>query len=124
MPILNIQIMQGHTAGQKAALLKAGTQAVIDSTAAPLASIRIVLEEVPAEHVIVAGELGKPMALVRAFLITGRTEEKKAALIAGLSRAVHDSIGLSENDVRVIITDVPATDMGVAGGISAKAAGR
>ncbi|MCD0501821.1 tautomerase family protein [Bordetella petrii] len=124
MPILNIQIMQGHSAEQKASLLNNCSQAVVDSIAAPLPSIRIVLEEVAPAHVIVAGELGKPMALVLSRLIEGRTPEKKAALIAALSKAVHASIGISEQDIRVIISDVPKSDMGVAGGITALAAGR
>ncbi|CAM4354501.1 tautomerase family protein [Bordetella muralis] len=124
MPILNMQIMQGHSTAQKAQLLQNCSQAVVDSIAAPLPSIRIVLEEVAAEHVIVAGEIGKPMALVIARLIEGRTPEKKAALIAAVSRAVHHSLDISEQDVRVIVTDVPKTDMGVAGGITALAAGR
>ncbi|MDD7990603.1 tautomerase family protein, partial [Achromobacter xylosoxidans] len=64
MPILNVQIMQGHSAAQKTALLKAASQAVVESIAAPLSSVRIVLQEIPAEHVIVAGEIGKAMARV------------------------------------------------------------
>ncbi|MBO9353451.1 4-oxalocrotonate tautomerase [Bordetella petrii] len=124
MPILNVQIMQGHSAAQKTSLLKNCSQAVVDSIAAPLPSVRIVLDEADPAHVIVAGEIGKAMALVQARLIAGRTDDKKAALIAALSRAVNASIGISEQDVRVIITDVPKTDMGVAGGITALAAGR
>ena len=124
MPILNIQIMQGHSAAQKTNLLKNSSQAVVDSIAAPLPSVRVVLEEVAPDHVIVAGELAKPMALVLARLIEGRTPEKKAALIAALSQAVHKSIDISEQDIRVILTDIPKTDMGVANGITALAAGR
>lgn len=124
MPILNVQIMQGHSAAQKTTLLKAASQAVVESIAAPLASVRIVLQEVPAEHVIVAGEIGKAMARVDAALIEGRDEAKKSALIAALNQAVCDSIGISGEDVRVLIRDVPKTDMGVANGLSAKAAGR
>lgn len=124
MPILNVQIMQGHSAAQKAGLLKNCSQAVVDSIAAPLPSVRIVLEEVAPEHVIVAGEIGKPMALVLARLIEGRTAEKKALLIAALNQAVQESIGISGHDIRVVITDVPKTDMGVAGGVTALAAGR
>ncbi|MBV7486948.1 tautomerase family protein [Bordetella sp. BOR01] len=124
MPILNVQIMQGHSAAQKTSLLKNCSQAVVDSIAAPLPSVRIVLNEAAPEHVIVAGEIGKAMALVLVGLIEGRTDEKKAALIAALNRAVEESIGISGQDIRVIITDVPKTDMGVAGGITALAAGR
>lgn len=124
MPILNVQIMQGHSAAQKTTLLKAASQAVVESIAAPLPSVRIVLQEIPAEHVIVAGEIGKAMARVDAALIEGRDEAKKSALIAALNQAVCDSIGISGEDVRVLIRDVPKTDMGVANGLSAKAAGR
>ena len=124
MPILNIQIMQGHSAAQKTSLLKNCSQAVVDSIAAPLPSVRIVLDEVAPGHVIVAGEIGKAMALLRVRLIVGRTDEKKAALIAALNQAVHESIGISGQDIRVIITDVPKGDMGVAGGVTALAAGR
>ena len=124
MPILNVQILQGHTAAQKAALLKAASNAVVESIAAPLPSVRIVLQEVPAEHVIVAGEIGKRMARVDVELIEGRDEVKKAALIAALNQAVCASIDISGEDVRVLLRDVPKTDMGVANGLSAKAAGR
>lgn len=124
MPILNIQIVQGRSAQQKKALLTSVSQAVVDSIAAPVASVRIMLSEIPAENVIVAGELAKEAALVGVMLISGRTEEKKAALLAAVSRAVHQSIDISEQDVRIVITDVPNTDMGMAGGVSAKSAGR
>ncbi|WP_313624251.1 tautomerase family protein [Achromobacter sp.] len=124
MPILNVQIMQGHSAEQKAALLKAASNAVVESIAAPLPSVRIVLQEVPAEHVIVAGEIGKRMARVDVDLIEGRDEAKKAALIAALNQAVCASIDISGEDVRVLLRDVPKTDMGVANGLTAKAAGR
>lgn len=124
MPIINIQIIQGHTATQKTDLLKNMTQAVVDSIHAPLASVRVVIQEVLREHVIVAGELGKDMALATVGLISGRTEEQKADLIAALANAVEQSIGLSVQNVRVILLDTPATDMGVAGGRTAKAAGR
>jgi 4-oxalocrotonate tautomerase family enzyme len=124
MPILNVQIMPGHAAAPKTTLLKAASNAVVESIAAPLPSVRIVLQEVPAEHVIVGGEIGKRMARVDVALIEGRDEAKKAALIAALNQAVCASIDISGEDVRVLIRDVPKVDMGVANGISAKAAGR
>ncbi|WP_447921162.1 tautomerase family protein [Achromobacter aegrifaciens] len=124
MPILNVQIMQGHTAAQKAALLKAASDAVVESIAAPLPSVRIVLQEVPGEHVIVGGEIGKAMVRVDVALISGRDEAKKAALIAALNQAVCSSIGISGQDVRVLLRDVPNTDMGAANGLTAKANGR
>lgn len=124
MPILNVQISQGSSALQKTALLQKMTQAVVDSVGAPLASIRIVLQEVPPEHVIVAGEVGKEMALVTANLIEGRTDALKAALIAALANAIEQAVGISTQSVRVVLYDIPKTDLGVAGGKTALAAGR
>lgn len=124
MPILNVQISQGSSALQKTALLQKMTQAVVDSVGAPLASIRIVLQEVPPEHVMVAGEIGKEMALVTANLIEGRTDALKAALIAALANAIEQATGISTQNVRVVLYDIPKTDLGVAGGRTALAAGR
>lgn len=124
MPILTIKIPAGHSQEQKTALLKGLTDAVLTSLNAPLHTIRISIDEVPPENTIVAGVLGQPNALVHAALIAGRTEELKAAMIAAVAQAVEKAIGLSTEHTRVLIQDYPTTDMGVAGGISAKAAGR
>ncbi len=124
MPMLNVQILQGHSAAKKTDLLKKLTQSVLDSIGAPLASIRVVLQEIPPEHVIVAGEIGKEMVMITVGLIRGRTEDQKAAVIAAMAEATEQAIGVSKQNIRVILFDRPATDFGVAGGITAKAAGR
>lgn len=124
MPMLNVQIMQGHSAAKKTDLLKKLTQSVVDSIGAPLASVRVVLQEIPAEHVIVAGEIGREMVMITVGLIRGRTEDQKAAVISAMFEATEQAIGVSKQNIRVILFDRPATDFGVAGGITAKAAGR
>ena len=124
MPILTIKIPAGHSKDQKVALLKGLTDAVIKSTGAPLSSIRVSIDEILPENTIVSGVLGQPNALVHAALIVGRSEQIKVALIAEVAKAVEQAIGLSTEHTRVLIQDYPTTDMGVAGGISAKAAGR
>ena len=124
MPMLNVQILQGHSAARKTDLLKKLTQSVVDSIGAPLASVRVVLQEIPAEHVIVAGEIGKEMVMITVGLIRGRTEDQKAVVIAAMFEATEQAIGVSKQNIRVILFDRPATDFGVAGGITAKAAGR
>lgn len=124
MPIITAQLAAGYGTAQKTALLKQATQAIEDSLGAPLASIRIFLQESNANETIVAGNLGATLLTFIAYLIEGRTEAQKAALILALNKAGSQSIGISPQDIRVIIQDVPKTDMGVAGGISAKQAGR
>lgn len=124
MPMLNVQILQGHSAAQKTDLLKKLTHSVVDSIGAPLASVRVVLQEISPEHVIVAGEIGKEMVMITVGLIRGRTEDQKAAVIAAIFEATEQAIGVSKQNIRVILFDRPATDFGVAGGVTAKAAGR
>jgi len=124
MPILTIQIPTGYSAAQKTALLKGLTVAVTTSINAPLPSVRVTISEIAPECTIVAGEIGKPAALIHVGLIEGRTEPLKAALIAALSKAVQDALELSMDHTRVLLQDYPTTDLGVAGGLSAKASGR
>jgi len=124
MPMLNVQLIQGYNTAQKTELLKKLTQSVMDSVSAPLASIRVVIQEVPRENVIVAGELGHEMVMITVGLIHGRSDELKAALISAMANAVEAAIGVSTQNVRVILFDTPTTDVGVAGGRTAKAAGR
>ena len=96
----------------------------MDSVSAPLASIRVVIQEVSRENVMVAGELGHEMVMITVGLIHGRSDELKAALISAMANAVEAAIGVSTQNVRVILFDTPTTDIGVAGGRTAKAAGR
>lgn len=124
MPILTAHLTTGYSSQQKIALLEQSTQAVAESLNAPLASIRMVLQEYSSDSTIVAGKVGAAQLLYVAYLIEGRDAQLKAALIAELSAAAAAALGISEQDVRVIVQDVPKTDMGVAGGISALAAGR
>ena len=122
--MLNVQIIQGYNPAQKTDLLKKLTQSVMDSVSAPLASIRVVIQEVSRENVMVAGELGHEMVMITVGLIHGRSDELKAALISAMANAVEAAIGVSTQNVRVILFDTPTTDIGVAGGRTAKAAGR
>ncbi|NWA24781.1 2-hydroxymuconate tautomerase family protein [Pseudomonas gingeri] len=63
------------------------------------------------------------MPIMQVFLIEGRDEEQKARLIAALTEAAIESIQAPRESVRVIITEVPKSDFGIAGK-TAKALGR
>lgn len=63
------------------------------------------------------------MPIMQVFLIEGRTEEQKARLIRALTDAAVASIGAPVESVRVMITEVPNTQFGIAGK-TAKALGR
>jgi 4-oxalocrotonate tautomerase len=55
------------------------------------------------------------MPIIQAFLLEGRSEEKKAAFISAVTEAAVTSLGAPIESIRVIITEMPATDYGIAG---------
>lgn len=124
MPILNVQILQGRTPERKRAFLKAATDAVVSSLSAPLASVRVFMAELAPENVLVAGEADIDAVLIQVALISGRTEQAKTALIAALNEAAVQTLDVDGAQVRVILFDIPNTDMGMAHGLSAKSQGR
>lgn len=55
------------------------------------------------------------MPIIQTFLLEGRSEEKKAAFIAAVTDAAVNSLAAPRESIRVIITEMPATDYGIAG---------
>ncbi|NPT60366.1 2-hydroxymuconate tautomerase [Paraburkholderia elongata] len=63
------------------------------------------------------------MPFAQIYLVEGRTEEQKAAVIENVTQALSDAVGAPKENIRVWIHDVPKTNWGIAG-VSAKALGR
>ena len=63
------------------------------------------------------------MPFAQIYIMEGRTEQQKAALIEKVTQALMDSVGAPKENVRVWIHDVPKENWGIAG-VSAKALGR
>lgn len=57
MPLIQVNMIEGRTTDQKAAMLKAITVAVHESIGAPVASIRVWIHEFPATDFIAGGQL-------------------------------------------------------------------
>jgi len=124
MPYVTITASDTLSAERKKNLLAKASTAVVESIGAPLASVRVLLHSLATDDYLDGGQYGRPALMLEVALIAGRTEAQKAALIAALSRASSEATGVSEDDVRVRLYDIPTTDMGMAGGITAKQAGR
>jgi 4-oxalocrotonate tautomerase len=63
MPIVNVTLIEGRSVEAKVKLIKAITDAVVESINAPIASVRVILNEVPPWHFGSAGEVkGLPKA--------------------------------------------------------------
>ncbi len=63
------------------------------------------------------------MPFAQIYLMEGRTEEQKRAVIEKVTQALVDAVGAPKENVRVWIQDVPKENWGIAG-TSAKDLGR
>jgi 4-oxalocrotonate tautomerase len=63
------------------------------------------------------------MPFAQIYMIEGRTEEQKRAVIEKVTQALVDAVGAPKENVRVWNHDVPKENWGIAG-TSAKALGR
>lgn len=118
MPTLEAFIGARHADGQKQQLIVALTDAVVDAIGAPVDSVRIILSEVAAYNYGSGGQApvtgADGIALIQVFLIAGRSDAQKQALIAALTAAA-GTLAIPASAVQIIIKDVPNTDFGLAG---------
>ncbi|MBK6714172.1 MAG: 4-oxalocrotonate tautomerase family protein [Burkholderiales bacterium] len=63
------------------------------------------------------------MPFAQIYMIEGRTEEQKRAVIEKVTQALVEAVGAPKESVRVWIHDMPKTNWGIAG-VSAKDLGR
>ncbi|MDX9716379.1 MAG: 2-hydroxymuconate tautomerase [Thauera sp.] len=63
------------------------------------------------------------MPFAQIYMLEGRSEEQKRAVIEKVTQALVDAVGAPVENVRVWIHDVPKTNWGIAG-VSAKDRGR
>ncbi|WP_334175054.1 2-hydroxymuconate tautomerase [Pseudoxanthobacter sp.] len=57
MPVLEVTMIEGRPFEAKANMVRAVTDAVVETLGAPRASVRIIIREVPAWHFAAGGEL-------------------------------------------------------------------
>jgi 4-oxalocrotonate tautomerase len=55
------------------------------------------------------------MPLVQISLVEGRSVAERCALISSVTDAVTDTLGVAADHVRVLISELPAANWGVAG---------
>ena len=57
MPIVNVTMIEGRSVELKVKMVKAVTEAIVESINAPRESIRVIINEVPAWHFAAGGEV-------------------------------------------------------------------
>lgn len=63
------------------------------------------------------------MPLAQIYILEGRNEEQKAAVIEKVTEALHQALGAPREQVRVLVQEMPKANWGI-GGVSAKELGR
>ena len=63
------------------------------------------------------------MPFAQVYMIEGRTDEQKRAVIEKVTHALHEAVDAPLQSIRVMIVEVPSTQWGIAGK-SAKELGR
>ncbi len=124
MPYITITASPTFSPVQKKALLQGASDALERSIKAPLASIRVLLEDLPDGYYLNAGKFDTQALMYTVELIEGRSNELKGSLIAELSKSGAEATGMPEEEIRVRVVDYPKANMGLGGGVSALQAGR
>ena len=60
------------------------------------------------------------MPFAQIYMIVGRTDEQKKAVIEKVTQALHEAVGAPVENIRVWIQDVPKTQWGIAGKTAAE----
>jgi 4-oxalocrotonate tautomerase len=60
------------------------------------------------------------MPFAQIYLIEGRTDEQKKAVIEKVTEALHEAVGAPKENIRVCIHEVPKTQWGIAGKTAAE----
>jgi len=124
VPYVTISLTPGLSVEKRTELMSRCSDAVVESVGAPLASVRVILQELAPGAYLDGGAFDNPGVVIVVDLIEGRTQPQKDALIAMLSRAAAEVSGLSEErHVRVRLVDFPRGNMGMANGLTALASG-
>ncbi len=63
------------------------------------------------------------MPFAQIYMIVGRTEEQKRAVIEKVTDALQEAVGAPRESIRIMIQEIPNTNWGIAG-TSAKDLGR
>ena len=60
------------------------------------------------------------MPFAQIYMIEGRTDDQKKAVIEKVTQALHEAVGAPKENIRVWIQDIPKTQWGIAGKTAAE----
>jgi 4-oxalocrotonate tautomerase family enzyme len=123
MPLIQIDLMEGHSADIQRELIERCTALYAEIVVAPIERFRATIMEFPPGHWGLGGVVGpeKVSPLIRISLMEGRPIELVHRLLAEMSALVADILSIPIENTRALITEIPVTHWGI-GGVPASAA--
>ena len=109
MPTYAITTAKDLTAGQRAGIVASLTAIHSVEATAPRYFVQVIFQRVEPGSIFIGGEPASPDHVwVRADIRAGRTPEQKARMLRRIMAETREILGLSDQDVWVYISDIPA----------------
>ncbi|MDR4306683.1 tautomerase family protein [Chelatococcus sambhunathii] len=109
MPTYVFTTAKPITAEQRAALVASVTEIHANEATAPRYFVQVIFHAVEPGAIFIGGEAASPDHVwVRADIRAGRSREQKAKLLTRIMAETAEILNISEQDVWVYISDIPA----------------
>ena len=117
MPLIQIDLMEGHDDAVHRELLERCTALYADAVSAPIERFRSQVNVVAATQWAAGGVVAptRVSPLIRISLMAGRPPELLRELMADMSALVAEILDISIDDTRVLVTEIPPTHWGIGG---------
>ncbi|GJD51739.1 hypothetical protein OPKNFCMD_4496 [Methylobacterium crusticola] len=110
MPTYAISTAKDTTPDQRAKIVESITTIHSVEATAPRYFVQVIFNKVEPGSIFIGGEPASPDHVwVRADIRAGRTREQKARMLRRIMQETSEILAISEQDVWVYISDIPAT---------------
>jgi hypothetical protein len=118
MPDILVEVRGSWLEGQQARFLDALHEAFVGALKYPASEKLLrLIEHAPASFAI-PHDAGEKFTRIEIVLFTGRSLDAKRALYQAAVQALHP-FGVSPNDVKIVLIEIPTTNVGFRGGKAA-----
>lgn len=117
MPVIQIDLMEGHDDEVHRALIQRCTARYAEIVGGPVERFRSTVVTFPPSRWGLGGEPGaqRVSPLIRLTLLAGRPPEMLRRLVVEVSEVCADALGIDVADVRMLITEMAGTHWGIGG---------
>ena len=122
MPLVRIDLPEGRSADERAAIADVVYEAMVATANVPANDRFVVVAEHPANELIIDPhyllERSPAALIVQITLNQGRTLEVKKALYRAIADRLHERVGIDVNDVLISLVEVPKENWSFGGGVA------